>query len=93
MKTSIINNWRKFAAAGCLSIGLMACSGQTDMARNDQGCINNSQRNPDMECTMAYKPVCGCNGVTYSNQCSAVREGVTSYAWGECARQNDQSHD
>ena len=35
-----------------------------------------------MMCTMEYMPVCGINGVTYGNSCSAGKNAV-AYA-GEC---------
>ena len=31
-------------------------------------CIE-QKRNPDCVCMAVYEPVCGCNGVTYSNAC------------------------
>ncbi len=35
-------------------------------------------------CTYDYRPVCGCNGVTYGNACAAESVGITNYTQGEC---------
>lgn len=39
---------------------------------------------PAMVCTKEYVPVCGCNEVTYSNECVAQASGVASWTLGEC---------
>ena len=44
-----------------------------------------SDKDEDIACIEIYQPVCGCNNETYSNQCYAGRDGVTSWLEGECS--------
>jgi PKD repeat protein len=49
------------------------------------GCVDSSQINTNVFCNAIYDPVCGCNGITYSNSCIAENYGgVTGWQPGEC---------
>jgi hypothetical protein len=42
------------------------------------------RRAGEVACTAIYKPVCGCDGKTYGNDCERQRRGVAKAREGEC---------
>jgi hypothetical protein len=51
----------------------------------DTPCIDPTLINPNAICPMVWLPVCGCNEITYGNECEAINfGGVTSWTQGEC---------
>ncbi|MBP9079748.1 MAG: alpha/beta fold hydrolase [Flavobacteriales bacterium] len=51
---------------------------------HDGPCVDTARAAPG-PCTREYRPLCGCNGITYGNLCEAWRAGVHVVAQGPCA--------
>jgi hypothetical protein len=37
-------------------------------------------------CYRDYRPVCGCDSVTYNNSCEALKKGVVIFTFGKCKK-------
>ncbi len=55
------------------------CSSEKDDKEN---CVVDEKLN--ILCTKEYDPVCGCNGITYSNDCVAQSFGIKKWTLGSC---------
>merc|ERR1711998_215735 len=50
-----------------------------------ESCVDKSKVDANAVCTQDYTPVCGCDQVTYNNECEAMSAGVTLWRSGQCA--------
>ena len=52
--------------------------------KKNEGCIDESKIIDGGICYSLYAPVCGCDNVTYGNDCEASNAGVISWTNGKC---------
>ncbi len=68
-----------------LLVILLACS--FNSTAQSSYCVDSSFINPYFSCIDCYKPVCGCDGKNYRNECDAVNHGglhTSNFTPGVC---------
>jgi hypothetical protein len=65
---------------------LVAACSVNEAPPGNEECIDLSRKDPNGECTKEYKPVCGCNGITYNNSCALMKDGVLNWTEGACPK-------
>lgn len=49
-----------------------------------QPCVDINNVDPTLLCTNEFNPVCGCDNITYQNECLARQRGVVAWIGGPC---------
>ena len=72
----------KFILISLLILFILSCNEKVNQNQDD--CIDKNKIMNDASCIEIYDPVCGCNNITYSNECYATINGITSWKNGVC---------
>ncbi|HPM28817.1 MAG TPA: Kazal-type serine protease inhibitor domain-containing protein [Chryseolinea sp.] len=64
-------------------IGIIFCASCND-SDEPKECINPDTWGEIKACPFVIDPVCGCNNVTYDNECFAKAAGVVTWTKGVC---------
>jgi len=77
--------WDQKGNSDFCNVGILISDNDSNCAESeDQACRDESLVNTEAECYDDNAPVCGCDNITYSNVCEAMKSGVVKYTAGEC---------
>lgn len=68
-----------------LSIAVLLVASTCKKTTPTNNCVERPMK-ADCMCYEIYKPVCGCNGKTYANDCIARCQNITNFKDGECPK-------
>ena len=67
-----------------LLISLIGSCSEKSADEPEPPCIDDSLIDSDNTCYKIFAPVCGCDGITYSNDCVAKNSGLLNFQEGAC---------
>ena len=67
-----------------LLISLIGSCSEKSTDEPEPICIDDSLIDPNNACYKIFAPVCGCDGITYSNDCIAKNSGLLNFQEGAC---------
>lgn len=63
---------------------LISCSSIGNLSNNNINPCECEENLPEKKCHAKYKPVCGCDSITYDNACFARKNGIKNWTKGAC---------